>query len=314
MDHPLDAGQTPPLWLTLRYLLTAFDMGRDSDTWAAHELLGEGMLALRELNFLRPASPSLADNPEPLKITFDSADSERLSTLMQGSDEKYRLSVAFEVRPVMIAPAVPPAYALPVETVGSGDDGPVVLPSLGPKLERMDPEALATGDVTTLYGLDINTAIGEVRFGASGYPVIAAHPGWIKVMIPADTTLSAGSYAVRAVRTLPGGMQVSSNALLGHLLPTVTGAVPSALVNAAGMVTGTLTVDGVRLGGPTDHIFIAFYRDGGVARMFEASGVAAQDTLTLAVSGDSALPEGEYFIIVRVNGEQARTAPLVSWS
>src|SRR5262245_51411934 len=62
-NTPLDAGQRPPVWLTLRYLLTAFDAGRESDSVEAHALLGEGMLALGELNYQRPAALALAENP-----------------------------------------------------------------------------------------------------------------------------------------------------------------------------------------------------------------------------------------------------------
>src|SRR5258706_1226213 len=74
---PLDEGQRPPLWLVLKYLLTAFDDdGKTSDTIAAYENLGEGIRALQELaSFpLTPGLPApllkaLSDNPEDLKIT-----------------------------------------------------------------------------------------------------------------------------------------------------------------------------------------------------------------------------------------------------
>src|SRR5690348_11062902 len=50
---PLYEDQPAPLWLTLKYLLTAFDDRELSDSEAAHELLGRGLSALHELNFLR---------------------------------------------------------------------------------------------------------------------------------------------------------------------------------------------------------------------------------------------------------------------
>ena len=40
-NESLDEGQPPPLWIVLRYLLTAFDEGGDSDSVDAHEILGE---------------------------------------------------------------------------------------------------------------------------------------------------------------------------------------------------------------------------------------------------------------------------------
>jgi hypothetical protein len=45
---------------------------------------------------------ALNDSPDMLKITFEGASTELLSKLMQGGDEKYRCSVAFQVRPVMM--------------------------------------------------------------------------------------------------------------------------------------------------------------------------------------------------------------------
>src|SRR5437762_3090475 len=116
----LDEGQRPPLWLVLKYFLTAFDDdGKTSDTISAYENLGEGIRALQELSVLpltpglpAPLLKALSDNPQDLKITFDEASTELLSKVMQGSDEKYRLSVAFQVRPVMIAAAELASYSL----------------------------------------------------------------------------------------------------------------------------------------------------------------------------------------------------------
>ena len=48
----LRRSEPEPLWLTLKYLVTAFDVDEDSDSAEAHELLGRGISALYELNFL----------------------------------------------------------------------------------------------------------------------------------------------------------------------------------------------------------------------------------------------------------------------
>src|SRR5882762_1738007 len=114
---PLDEGQRPPLWLVLKYLMTAFDDLKNSDSIQAYQYLGQGIRALQELSVLQlpPGLAdlnSLSDNPEDLKITFDDANVDLLSKLMQGADEKYRLSVAFQLRPVLIAPAELPSYSL----------------------------------------------------------------------------------------------------------------------------------------------------------------------------------------------------------
>lgn len=320
-NHSLDRGQPPPLWLVLRYLLTAFDEGKESDSIDAHNLLGEGMLALQELNFIHPPptiNSALTSNPEPLKVTFDSADSELLSKIMQGTDEKYRVSAAFQVRPVMIAPTVAPSYSLPVKTVGPpGNEGVVVIPSLGPRLESVEPQKFISGTELTIKGTDVNASITQVVIGDESFTVTDAIEGRIKTTVPSATALSAGSHPLYLLRELPGGMELKSDCLVVQLLPQVLGAtpgLPTALTTTPDGVHGDLTINGNLLGGTDDSIFVAFYRDGAVALMLEAVGTAAQTSLVVTVTEDQALDAGDYYIIVRVNGAQATDAPEVNWS
>ena len=177
-NYPLDRGQRTPVWLVLRYLLTAFDTGRDSNSSDAHILLGEGMLALEEINFQRPTVAALVDNPEPLKITFDAADVELLSKVMQGSEEHYRVSAAFQVRPVLIAPSEPPSYAPLVHSVGPpADEGVVVIPSLGPVVDAVTPTRFEGGAMLTLSGRDFAGEAQFVCLGDTCFPVVAAPAG-----------------------------------------------------------------------------------------------------------------------------------------
>jgi hypothetical protein len=316
-NQALDEGQSTPLWLVLRYLITAYDEGRESDSVAAHELLGAGMLALQELNFLQPDTvPALADNPQSLKITFDNADVDLLSKLMQGTDERYRVSAAFQVRPVLIAPSEPPAYAPLVATVGpSGDEGVDVIPGMGPRLTSVEPEQFQIGDTVTVYGEDLGSVIEELCIGDQCYDITAAPEGRVQTVIPADTELSPGSHVILAVRTSPRGTRMCSNALLGTLMPTLQIAVVGALsADMAGNLSGLITLTGERLGGPDDTIFVAFYRDGAVQLMLEGVGVVAQNSVSVTVPVDDALAPGNYRIFLRVNGAQAPASPEVNWS
>jgi hypothetical protein len=316
-NFPLDEGQRTPLWLVLRYLLVAFDQQRDSDSADAHRMLGEGMLALQELNFQRPAVAALADNPEPLKITFDSGDVELLSKVMQGSDESYRVACAFQVRPIMIAPGEPPAYSPLVQFVGQpANEGVMVMPGLGPHLETLTPEKFDAGATLTLRGTDLNSAIQWVCLGATCYPVTGAPSGAVVTEIPLDTALSAGTYPVTVARDLPSGRRMHSNPLLGQLQPTLDGvlAVLPLTDDGSGNLFGGLVLNGRRLGGPDDAIFVAFWRDGNVVLMLEADGAATQDTLAVGVGIDDALTPGFYRILLRVNGAQAVATPEVDWS
>lgn len=316
-NHPLDPGQKPPLWLVLRYLLTAFDLNRDSDSIAAHELLGEGVLALEEMNFLRPSAVQLADNPEPLKISFDEGNTDLLSRIMQGTDERYRLSTAFQIRPILIASSEPPSYAPLVQTVGPpGDEGVIVIPSMGPIITELEPLAFDAGATLTVHGIGLDSATQFVCLGNTRFPVTAAPDGTVQTVIPADTALSPGSYPVTVARELPSGRLFSSNALTGTLRPMLASAAPVLPLTAegGGTFSGDLALTGNRLGGPLDGIFVAFWRDGAVALMLEASGSAAQTGLTVTVPADQALPAGTYAIILRINGAQALATPQVAWS
>jgi hypothetical protein len=311
---PIDEGQPAPLWLVLRYLLTAYDLGHDSDSIDAHRLLARGLSGLQQMTFMEPTAAALVDNPEPLKLTFDACDVELLSKVMQGTDEKYRLSAAFQVRPVLIAPDTPPAYAPPVLTVGPpGAEGVVVLPSMGPRLREIVPARFGAGAELRLVGNDIGSAIEIAYVGDLALPVIAARDGEVRVRLPADPPLPAGDVPIRVARRLPSGRELSSNPLFAQLVPTVSTATPAGLLAAGTNVRGSLTITGTRLGGPDDLVFVAFHRNGTVALNLEVPGSPAQTGLLATVDAAHAVPPGDYRIIVRVNGAQAFAAPEVAW-
>jgi hypothetical protein len=313
-NHSLQPGEPAPLWLVLRYLVTAFDSGQDSDSIAAHRLLARGLAGLQEMSMLWPTVPALLDNPEPLKLTFDAADTELLSRLMQGSDEKFRISAAFQVRPVLIAPDIFPELAPPVLTVGPpGAEGVVVLPTLGPRLKRITPARFEAGALIELSGDDINSGIDQVHLGPIDLPVIAAREGAVQARVPALPALSAGDHAVAVSRPLPSGRRMASNLLAATLLPTITAAAIGPLTPSGPGFTGTATITGQRLGGVDDAVFVAFYRDGTVRLNLEVSGTAAQTTLVVTIDAAHALPAGRYYLIVRVNGAQATRTPEAAW-
>lgn len=314
----LDRGQEAPLWLTLHYLLTAIE-DKDSDSIKAHRLLGRGMAALQGLNFLRPDStlPALEKNPEPLKISFDEADVETLSKVMQGSEEKYRVSAAFQVRPVMIVPGSLPDYAPLVTSVGPLNQGPEVIPTLGARLEAVDPAAFESGATVTMKGVDLEGS-DTAWVGPQSFPLAVAPDGSRTFTVPAATTLSANAYPVAVSRTLASGRPMTSNAVLGHLRPAVTGVTLGPRTPAPGgppvKLAGSFTINGRQLGRPTDAIFVALFRDGKTQLMLEVPGTAAQTSLAVTVSNKDALTPGDYALVLRVNGEQAVSSPLLNWT
>lgn len=322
-NRPLDAGQAPPLWLVLHYLLTAFD-GPESDSTVAHKLLSRGMLALNAMSVIRPDATNtvLASNPDPLRLTFDEADVEMLSKIMQGSDEKYRVSAAFQVRPVMLAPTdAPPAYALPVKTIGKPlpspqlYEGATVLPSLGAQVSAIEPVRFSAGQAIVLRGTDL-AGYDQIQVGASTYAAATTADGGLTATIPLADTIAAGTYPVCVARTLPDGHTLSSNAVAGHLLPLVTGVnLAGPLTPVMGKLFGSFIVHGSQLGAPDAGIYAALYLNGKAQLLLEPQAGGTTTTLGFAISDTQALPaDPNYRVILRVNGEQALDSPVLNWT
>ena len=323
-----NVGDQPPLWLVLKYLLTAFDNAEDSDSASAHELLGRGMAVLQELSFLRldplvdlQVRLALENNPEPLKITFDESSVDLLSKIMQGSDERYRLSVAFQVRPVMIVPAQLPRSSLlvgidyttaPQTVIGPDGIEIEVLPSLGPRLDRVEPQLFEVGATLTIRGDDLTGSDLEAVLGNTPIQVVERRPDRLLVIaegspgtpIADGGVLSAGEMPLVVRRRLSPTRTRTSNMLAVRLLPQV---------DSASLLAGTLTITGRLLGNDTDDVTVLLYRadDGVTVRLFDIVGtVADQQTLTVADAA-TGTPGGTYRVILRVNGQQARSSPSV---
>ncbi len=328
-NQPLQDGARPPLWLVQRYLLTAFDAGTSSDNAAAHELLGRGMSALQQLAVLPldaavPADVRLAleKNPEPLKVSFDDSGVDLLSKVMQGSEEHYRVSIAFQVRPVLIAPPTLPRAALLVgvdyttapETIIGRDGVQIeVIPSLGPRVDRTEPERFEAGATFTVLGDDLASNDVEVVLGDQPLTTLERRVDRLLVRaegpagtpIASGTTLSAGEAPLFARRRLLGGRTRSSSLLAVRLLPALSDATFAA---------GDLVLQGTLLGAASDDVIVLLLRadDGAVMRQFDVvTSTADQHTLTVPAAA-AGLPAGSYRVLLRVNNQQAKAAPAVS--
>lgn len=329
-NEPLDRGQPPPLWLSLHYLLTAFDSARESDSAAAHRLLGQGMAALQDLNYLRAPNTALAlaKNPEPLKLTWEDADVELLSKLMQGTDEPYRLSAALQVRPVMVQLEAPSAQSPLVQTIGpvvpqpSGPPAPAgisVLPSLGPVLTRLAPARFAAGTPVTVHGADM-AGYDQAFLGTTAFPLTVAGDGSASFTVPVGSAVAANGHPFFIARTLASGRRLTSNALLAELLPRVTA------VSLDGALTvlppggptaprhGRFVVDGTQLGGSGESVFASLFAGGRTQGLFEPDAGGTGTQLRFTVPAARALPPDTYRVVLRVNGQQAIDSLALVWN
>jgi hypothetical protein len=335
----LDEGQRPPLWMVLKYLMTAFDDdGKSTETTRAYENLGNGLRALQQLNFLSldgltspGAIDSLSDNPEDLKITFDEAPTDLLSKVMQGSDEKYRLSVAFQIRPVMIAAGELPSYSLlvgvnystrPPTTIGEKGIQIPVIPSLGSTITDVSPASFERGETVTIKGTDLHLGNLSIMFGPIELPVTMQQPNELQFVVRPEiatpAAISAGSYPLTVSQLLPTGRRRASNALIGNLRPVVTNialAAPATAVGTppppVGWMFGDIDVTGELLGrDAVDDFYLALYKDGRTFAMLDtqddqSAPIGSQTQRRFQMNQADAVPPGTYLGIYRVNGQQA---------
>jgi hypothetical protein len=341
--------------MVLKYLLTAFDDdGTTSDSIRAHDYLGVAIGALQEFSFLPMTPPltsvphinALKDNPEDLKITFDEAPLDLLAKAMQGSVEKYRLSIAFQVRPVLIAPAEVPSYSqlvgvdyttTPATLVGEKDIHVAAIPSLGPTITKIQPDSCQLGDTVSILGTDLHLSNLSVSFGPVMLPVTMQQPDRLQFVVRTDiangSTISAGSLPISVSQLLPSGRRRSSNLLVASLRPTFDTTVSAVTTITAiethpppeGWKFATVDLTGELLGkNDDDDFYLALFKDGVTVKIFEndpsvtdplghlrdtSPAGAPQTAKQLVMLKPDSVPPGKYLVLYRVNSQQALRGP-----
>ena len=150
---------------------------------------------------------------------------------MQGPDDKFRCSAAFQIRPVLIAqPSLPTGmqligvdYLLGTK-VGVAGIRNFLLPSMGPQLEGAQPAAVELSDTLTLIGQGLNAPGLTVNFASGVLVPNVQHPQALSVVVDGldPTAISAGNIAVSVSQTLTSGLSISSPRSRVALLPTVS--------------------------------------------------------------------------------------------
>jgi hypothetical protein len=313
---PLESG-TPPLALSMYYLLTAF--GRDNDTTApfGHHLLGQAMSVLYDHALLGPdeiraatAVPLPASNLdkqiERLRITLQPLSLEEISKLWTGLATQYRLSVAYEVSVALIDSSQSKRAPLPVLTRGPSDQGILSQSNLIPPFPSLDQVRLSNNQPSALLG-DTLLLIGHNLDGTS-LGVQFNHPLWtspvevaplaggtstqVSVQVPnVPGNWPAGFYSVAVLVQRPGETYRRTTNLLSFALAPMIVIAPA---SAAGPnITYTVTcVPDVR---PEQEATL----------LISDQEVAAQphptQTNTLTFNAQN-LTAGPYFVRLRVDG------------
>jgi hypothetical protein len=244
----LETG-SPPLALTLHYLLTAF--GKDNDTTLpyGHHLLGKAMSILNDNAVLGPeeiqsansASFPLTDldkQVERVRITLQPLSLEEISKLWSGLVTQYRLSVGYEVSVALIDSTQPRKMALPVLTRGAGDKGFLSQANLTSPFPTLDQILLPNfqpsarlGDTLTLTGNNLDGTNVGLQFNHPLWTApmeLAPQPGatatQVSVVIPNQpANWPAGFYTVTLLVQRPTETyRRSSNQLSFALAPTMT--------------------------------------------------------------------------------------------
>jgi hypothetical protein len=234
---------TPPLALTLHYLITAF--GKDNDTTLpyGHHLLGKTMsilydhalLGSDEIRSATSASFPLSDldqQVERVRITFQPLSLEEISKLWSGLVTQYRLSVGYEVSVMLIDSTQPKRTPLPVLKRKVLSQATLV-----PQFPTLSQIQFPNAQTSARLG-DTLTFIGSSLDGTN-LAVVFNHPLWtatvniaapggsatqVTVTIPNSPTLwPAGFYTVSLLVQRPGEtFQRTTNQLSFALSPKIT--------------------------------------------------------------------------------------------
>jgi hypothetical protein len=241
------ARTTPPLALTLHYLITA--ISADDEDANAQRMLGRAMSILHDRPVLDRAAiqnalpdANLHEQVECVRFTPFAMSAEEISRLWTAFQTNYRLSTSYEASVVMIDATDPALSPLPVLKRGSDDRGPIAVAAAGPVIDTVavdlgDPEQrlqlpARTGDRLVITGQRLTGANVQVRFANR------------HLTDPLDKAPDAGASATRLTISLPAelpagiatativvdheGQQWTSNEFAFPVAPTISNVTTSA--------------------------------------------------------------------------------------
>lgn len=183
----------PPLALTLHYLLTAYakkSNGVAQDDITAHQILGNAMAVLHEHPVLNDVHDSdfdsdidtqfaaeLRNSFEKVKITPAPISMEEFSKIWTGLGKAYRLSVAYEVSLVQIAPIVPakmPAPPVQQTTLQVNTLDLPVITDINPSVGSAGAQVTLKGGGFKTKGFSTRVTVGDIAFSETDLEKLTA--------------------------------------------------------------------------------------------------------------------------------------------
>jgi hypothetical protein len=203
-----------------------------------------------------------------------------------------------------------------------------VLPSMGPTLTEISPASFELGSTVTIFGTDLHLSNLSVQLGPVELPLTMQQPDHLEFVVREDiangNTISAGSLPVSVSQLLPTGRKRQSNLLVGNLVPQLdTAGIFGAVQHVAaapppvGWSFATIDVTGKLLGAnDNDDFYLALFKDGTTIKLFDdltdtSLPGARQTQKRFAMQKPDAVPPGQYLVLYRVNGQQARQSLVV---
>ena len=306
---------TPPLALTLHYLITAIS-AEDEDA-NAERMLGRAMSILHDRPVLDRAAienaladANLHEQVESVRFTPFSMTTEEISRLWTAFQTNYRLSTAYEASVVLIDSTRPSPSPLPVLKRGDQDQGVTAIAAPGPVIDAVRVDLggqeqrlqlpARTGDRLVITGAQFSGDSVSVRFTSrrladpvDAVPDAGATSARLSVTLPA--ALPAGIATAEVVVERAGSGVWTSNELPFSVAPTITVA-PA----APGAQPFTLTIDATPPFAAQQQP-IAIFGEQQVA----AATVGAASA-TFEISGQTA---GTYTVRLRVDGVDSVPLP-----
>ena len=193
-------SKRPPLALSLHYLLTAYAKkgdGTAQDDITAHQILGNALAILHENAILNDIHDSefdadlntnfaaeLRDSFEKITIAPAPISMEEFSKIWTGLSKAYRLSVAYEVSLVQIAPLNPPPAPGPLAQTISVSVGTIGRPQIGsisPASGEVGTEVTVKGSGFKTRGMTTIVSIGEEQFAEAELLKLTANEIVVKI-------------------------------------------------------------------------------------------------------------------------------------